>query len=588
MGKVSIEKRLRELFIATAVVAMAMSITISTIFYINNIIKTAKDNINATMDYNGAEINKIIAEGIEFLSILENDITIQQAIRENDFENEKGIYAQRISLNSYLRILANNYSEDMDGTYLLLDDGRSFKSSVYPFRNDDFQNKKWYQGIISQENIRYDFGYEGTRVISNIVYPCFSIGRQIRNYKTGEVVGIIIIEYKMEILKKIIEKNSSTINLDFSVCDEITDRDWDVLHNKFIEKDNTRREKLGIITLRQSLENGWIITAKSSWFQMIKRELLITGMIIFIGIIIITTASVIFAIRFSKAITAPLHEVLLHMENIDQDNLKKTIAINTKFIEMEKLVSGLNEMTSQINDLFEKGRMVEQDMRKAHFMALQAQINPHFLYNTLDHIAWQIRVNMYDEALASIIALAKFFRLALNMGEELITLEKELEHTNYYLQIQTARFKDEISYQMNMEMEQNKLKELVVPKFILQPLVENSIYHGIRDVGETGKITVSVREVDQYTYILIHDDGAGIPKEKLKSLNESLMKGEINNRDTDKGYGILNVNQRIKYLFGMDYGLVIESIEGKFTTVKVLLPLANIDSQIVQKHKIHK
>jgi two-component system sensor histidine kinase YesM len=199
---------------------------------------------------------------------------------------------------------------------------------------------------------------------------------------------------------------------------------------------------------------------------------------------------------------------------------------------------------------------------------LQAQINPHFLYNTLDSIVWMAETNN-SEVVAMTEALARLFRITLSRGEDQITLEQELEHVRNYLIIQSIRYVNKFDYQI--EADENLLQFKVL-KLILQPLVENSIYHGIKNKRQKGHIGIIAHAIDGRLLIEVSDDGIGMSPEKAASLLSTMVN---NGKDRLSGIGVRNVHERIQLYYGPEYGLQFESSPGLGTTVRIWLPLHN-------------
>lgn len=253
--------------------------------------------------------------------------------------------------------------------------------------------------------------------------------------------------------------------------------------------------------------------------------------------------------------------------------------------EIGSLSRNFNYMIGEIEDLVQKQERaieelrvernrveeVQKQKRKAELKALQAQINPHFLYNTLNAITWDaMEKGMTDVGILA-SSLGKFFRLSLSKGAEIITLSEEAEHVRSYLKIQGIRYKDRLRYEIDVPPE---LLVCRVLKLILQPLVENAIYHGIKEKRGGGLIRVeaSRREIGGRAILelSVWDDGAGIPAEKMERMNRELESGEGKSGD---GYGIYNVNERVMIYFGTSFGLRYESEEGQYTRAVLTLPV---------------
>ncbi|MGL5765817.1 MAG: sensor histidine kinase, partial [Sarcina sp.] len=197
---------------------------------------------------------------------------------------------------------------------------------------------------------------------------------------------------------------------------------------------------------------------------------------------------------------------------------------------------------------------------------LQAQINPHFLYNTLDSVIWMVECDKNKEAIVMTSALAKLFRISLNKGENLLLLSDEIKHIESYLTIQKIRYKDRFDVEINIG---EGLENLQTLKLIIQPIVENSIYHGLESLYDEGEIKIDIFREDLFLFIIIQDNGLGIKSENL----ETILKKKRNFKSTGSGVGLRNVNERIKLYFGDEYGLTIKSELDVGTEVIIKLPI---------------
>jgi two-component system sensor histidine kinase YesM len=208
----------------------------------------------------------------------------------------------------------------------------------------------------------------------------------------------------------------------------------------------------------------------------------------------------------------------------------------------------------------------QKELRKAEFELLQAQINPHFLYNTLDAIVWSAEAGNQKQVVKMVGSLSEFFRSSLNKGKELVRVREELSHSRSYLEIQQIRYQDILSYDIDVPEE---LFEYEIPKITVQPIIENALYHGIKNRRGGGKITVTGKDGENEYYITVADDGMGMEEERLSEVRRELSG---NGDGEGKIYGLYNVNERIKLFYGEEYGISIESEYGKGTTVIIKLP----------------
>lgn len=217
----------------------------------------------------------------------------------------------------------------------------------------------------------------------------------------------------------------------------------------------------------------------------------------------------------------------------------------------------------------------QKQLRKAEFELLQAQINPHFLYNTLDAIVWSAEAGNQKQVVKMVGSLSDFFRSSLNKGKEIVSIRDELQHVRSYLEIQQIRYQDILSYEIDVP---ESLFEYAIPKITIQPVVENALYHGIKNKRGGGKITVSGSDEGETMIIRVTDDGMGMNEDRLKEVTEGL---KDSNPDSKAIYGLYNVNERIRLGFGEEYGINIESDYGKGSIVTIRLP--KILTTIVEK-----
>jgi two-component system sensor histidine kinase YesM len=240
--------------------------------------------------------------------------------------------------------------------------------------------------------------------------------------------------------------------------------------------------------------------------------------------------------------------------------------------EITELGMSFNIMIGKIRQLLDSKMKEQENLKKAELRALQAQINPHFLYNTLDTIVWMAQANKSDQVIDIVRALSSFFRIALSKGNDWITIDQEIEHVSSYLTIQKMRYRDILEY--HIEVDESLLSATIL-KLTLQPLVENALYHGIKNKRSGGTITVRVKHVDPGSVLLeVLDDGVGFIPYKLGKIQAALEAEEVEDTSLEEGgFGLNNVNRRIKLYYGKQYGLSIQSRYQEGTRVAVTIPL---------------
>ena len=329
--------------------------------------------------------------------------------------------------------------------------------------------------------------------------------------------------------------------------------------------------------------NDWKLISVKSKYDLLGNLASLRKYIILI-LILGVIVSVIITVLLAISITTPINHLVKIMRRADQQDFhvkfqypyKNEVGnladgFNYMIGEIDHLISELNVSIEALKEEKENVKNVQKQKRLAELKALQAQINPHFLYNTLNAITWQAADQGASEISILSNSLGKFFRLSLSNGNEIITLRDEIEHVRSYLNIQRIRYKTKLNYEIEVEEE---LLGIPTIKLILQPLVENSIYHGIKLKDSEGMIRIYTSKHIGENGILVvklcvEDNGYGIEEKKLFSINAGLMEGKNHQKE---GYGIYNVNERIKLYYGDDYGLMFESKFEEWTRATIIIP----------------
>ncbi len=243
--------------------------------------------------------------------------------------------------------------------------------------------------------------------------------------------------------------------------------------------------------------------------------------------------------------------------------------------ELIPLANNMNLMAEQINVLIQKNIEEQQNIQKAEMKALQAQITPHFLYNTFDTIIWLAEEEKTDEVVKITKAFSEFLRISLSRGHEWITISQELDHIKNYLTIQKIRYADILNYEIDAD---ESLLDFKIIKLVLQPLVENAIYHGIKNKRGRGVLKVGIHYSDaSHSAILfeVQDNGAGFSNERLAEVREELSNGADDSEKLNSVYGLYNVNKKLKLYYGeKTQGILIESEEGKGSHIFFTIPVA--------------
>ena len=304
-------------------------------------------------------------------------------------------------------------------------------------------------------------------------------------------------------------------------------------------------------------ESMYLVDVEKSLTQRVK--LLISGMavLLFATLIILMRRS----FRLTDGIIRPVTEMRNKVKKVGRGNFDM-LPVEAEIEEIEELDEGINKMARKISALLENVRQEKEMQHLTELQLIQAQVNPHFLYNTLDTIVWLIEGGMTEDAVEMISSLSIFFRTSLSKGNDIIPLSEEERHTLSYLEIQQYRYRDILEFEINIPKELGKIP---VPKLSLQPLAENALYHGIKNRRGKGKIIIEGREEDHALVLTVSDNGQGMTPERLHEVQEAIRTGRR------EGFGLAAVAERIALYYGSGYGMKILSEEGKGTRIELRL-----------------
>ncbi len=406
-----------------------------------------------------------------------------------------------------------------------------------------------------------------------------SISKAVINERTGECMGIILIDMKLDIIKNIIESNHPS-NMGFIY---IIDSKNEIVYSPVNTTVNRIKNEwfdtisMGMQTKNIEGKNELLFHDKSTYtqwktvgvFPLDESEKVVTliSYASYGTALLIMVFAIILAVLFARTIANPITSLRLLMKSAEAGNFD--VRFHQKYNdEIGQLGKSYNTMIDKIAELINMVQMQEKSKRKAEIQILEAQINPHFLYNTLDTIQWMAQEHDAEGVVNLVDSLTNMLRIGLSKGNEIITVRMEIKHVESYLIIQKTRYEDKLNYAIQVE---EQLMSCRMVKLILQPLVENAIYHGIKEKRGEGQIQIFGRIDNGKIHFQVIDNGIGMTPEKLEQINRLLKENSL--QPNEVGYGIFNVNAKIKLNFGDDYGISFKSIYGEGTTVDVWHPI---------------
>ena len=338
--------------------------------------------------------------------------------------------------------------------------------------------------------------------------------------------------------------------------------------------DDGSHVEANVIYTVQSLNNGrWQVVGVSFVQEIINESLWEMTRILLLSAVLILIAMLIIGAILSRALSRPIRDLAAAMEQFEQNADAFTYTPGNGVRELRTLSESFSHMVLRLQNLVATVRSEQINLRKTELRALQAQINPHFLYNTLDSISWMCEQGKNEEAVLMVSALARLFRISISRGHELIPIRSELKHAESYLQIQSHRYQNQFVYRFDVE---EGCLDYLCNKITLQPIIENAIYHGINGLVDDGEILVSVKSDGDDILFTVADNGSGMTAEQI----EAIMSKE---RSDHAGIGIKNVNDRLKIYFGPAYGITIDSAPDEGTRVHIRMPKVKEESDYEKK-----
>ena len=335
-----------------------------------------------------------------------------------------------------------------------------------------------------------------------------------------------------------------------------------------LKKESTRGDdgveygEEAIYTTRTLSESKWRIVGVCYVDEMVTNKVEDMVLLLILILVIVLIGTLFVGILISNIFAKPVKKLTQAMRSFEKNAENYTYQQVGGTEEIVELSKSFEHMVVRIQKLMEKVRQEEITLRKTELKALQAQINPHFLYNTLDAIAWLCEDGRSQDAEDMVTSLAKLFRISISKGHELITIEKEIQHAESYLKIQKFRYKNQFTYRFDVDEE---CLSYLCNKITLQPIIENAIYHGINRMVDEGEILIEVHQDQNDIILAVEDNGVGMTEEQC----QEIMRKERGDRT---GIGIKNVNDRIKIYFGEEYGLSITSELDEGTRVTIRMP----------------
>lgn len=495
-------------------------------------------------------------------------------------EGAPGWESETDYIRSVLENVANSHRE-VAGIFIATKEDLYVSTGMSRISRDPFQNERWYrEASENPEEIQLISVVTGRNIVTNRSYSIddvFSLAKAVQDPETGEVLGVILLDIRHDIIQSSI--NGVTIGEKGFVF--VMDQEDNIVYtpvNGIVYRVNPKWVKAmepmsvqiqgGSYQIRSELSpyTGWRTVGVFSMDEVMSSVNTIVY-ILFTCVIISLVLVVIVSFKFSRTLTNPIFKLKRLMKQAESGDL--TVRFNFQHNdEIGELGQSFNHMIARIDQLIQMVYVEQENKRTAEMKSLQEQIKPHFLYNTLDTISWMARDYDAEDIVRLVDALTNMFRIGLSHGKDIITVKEEITHVSNYLYIQKIRYKDKLNYVIHVD---ESLYAVEVPKLILQPLVENAIYHGVKAKRGGGTITITGVPEGENLVFTVQDNGAGMPQEKVEELNRRMSERSV--LDEKKSFGLFYIRERIQLCYGKGYGVHVESTLGEGTRVTITLPL---------------
>ncbi|WP_458119861.1 cache domain-containing sensor histidine kinase [Paenibacillus sp. Z6-24] len=481
---------------------------------------------------------------------------------------------------------------EIAGILIVNSSGDYISNEMYARYPRNLTQEQWYKQAVEHKGIFTIIGHpSGRNVTSHTNYrdnDVVSVVRSLNDPATGQVKGVVLIDLKL----RVIAQAAKDVTLGKTGYLMVTDSGGRMIYapegpfqqavparlatslaagqqNVFTEE--IQGQQLQFVYTTSSY-TGWKTVGVFRFSESVAESRAIRFYVV-IFLFFVCILGVTASYGLSRSISRPIYRLSSLMQKAEAGDMTARY-MSRRQDEVGMLGRSFNRMINEIRNLIRLNKQQEQQKREAELRSLQAHIRPHFLYNTLDTIQWMARKKGAEDISGMIDSLSKLFRIGLSRGSDIITLSEEEQHIRSYLLIQKTRYRDRLNYEMDVD---ESIRNVYVIKLLLQPIVENAIYHGIKARRGPGMIRIRAEQREDKLIYTVEDDGAGITEERLlwlrAQLEQPLEVLGTQGPEPAGSYGLLNIQARIHLAYGTRYGLTMDHREGGGMIVQVTQPL---------------
>ena len=586
-NNLSIKYKLVTYFIAIILITVLIIGILTNIVFSTSIENAASQSTIQAINQTNRSIETYLMNMENIINVISRHPQTIEFFRNKSVDNLQQLKFAESELRSFLAGITENYLT-VEGIALISANSRFLSNEMYQYIQDPLEQEDWYRETVSANNRLHILPSTAGRKITGYkkisADELISITKAIKDPASNQITGIILIDLNISTLENILHSANLSKNGFIYIVNAEGEYIYSPLNyvvprvrNTWFDKNqsgvfvkNILNEQFQFI-YTTSAYTGWKTVGVFSLNETLKEvnNIRYYSMLIFLIVALLAVGA---SFVFSSSIAKPINKLRALMKRAEEGDLR--VEFDVKYNdEIGQLGNSFNTMIMEIKSLVETVYLEQKNKREAELRALQSQIKPHFLYNTLDTLHWMAKKYNAKDVIEVINALTNLFRIALSRGKEIIRVGEEIEHVRSYLIIQKVRYEEMLDYTISVD---KAVEDLFVQKLILQPIVENAIYHGIKEKREPGCIHIKAGIVDQMIVFTIVDNGVGITQGRLDEINKLLKNwknGSNYSEDSNIGYGLFNINERIKLSYGNTFGVSVTSETGTGTVVEIRHPV---------------
>lgn len=547
--------------------------------------REAERNVNQHATQLVGQVQKttdIYINGIEKTANMLIRIIESMPLNEIPSELDRRWYAYESALNNRFEVVADTHNE-IAGIFFATEHDMYVGTRMSRISRDLFTEESWYLKAAEHPGeMQIISNAPGRNIVTDAAYSIddvFSIIKTVNDPKTGERLGVLLFDIKHDIISSAIQdanigEDSFVFVLDeqdhmvYAPTNKIVYRispEWLVEETEPITASIDGKKYQ--ISCRKSEYTGWKIVSVSSYDEIMGGVNMM--LILFSGVLVTTLFIVlIVAMKISETVTKPIVKLRNLMQETEKGNLSVRFEGSYQD-EVSELGRRFNQMLERIQTLMDEVYREQENKRKAQLKVVQEQFKPHFLYNTLDTISWMAREHSAYDVVHLVDALTNVFRISLSKGKDYITLKEEIHSISNYLYIQKIRYGPKVHYEIEVE---DVCMSVMIPKLILQPLVENAIYHGVKMKSGDGHIKIAGTLEEGWISLMVQDDGRGMEEAKVEELYRLMNDSDSGNPGQNRSFGLFYIKERLRIRYGDDFQVLVESRKDEGTRITIRIP----------------